>query len=275
MRWINVIRKGPASQYVNPIFYLFGSIVRAILRMTNIKFTVRKHVGKYGPFKLASEFVFSNFEDWSTAHNRGFNRLVSSAQGKSCVFDIGAHIGLTSLPMSSVISPYGTVYAFEPGKTNVEYLSQHIAANNINNIKVVEAAVGSSSIGKVEFFEHKLASGMNSIIQRKSNDHRKTILVSMISLDHFCLANELRPQLLKIDVEGAEMSVLKGGECIIKKYLPEIFLSVHPRQLKLIGSDVSTLSKYIKRLGYNVYDPESGDLYNGDLAFGEYQLLSR
>lgn len=245
------------------------------LRLIDAKFTVSKCIGRYGPYKLASEFLFSNFRDWSTGHNRGFNTLVAEARGKICILDVGAHIGLTSLPMSTVVGQGGKVYAFEPGIVNLGFLKQHVLANAINNIEIIGSAVGQEDKIEIEFFEHKLPSGMNSTIGKGDKEHRRKIVVPMTTLDSYCMKYALQPELLKIDVEGAEMDVLLGAENMIGRCLPDIFLSVHPRELKLVGVDVSILRKLIDRLGYDIYDPESGERFDGELKFSEYQLLSR
>ena len=52
------------------------------------------------------------------------------ARGKRLFFDIGAHIGLVTMPMASVIDPKGKVYAFEPAFANRQFLQQHVRINN-------------------------------------------------------------------------------------------------------------------------------------------------
>ena len=57
------------------------------------------------------------------------------------MLDIGAHIGLVSLPLSTVVATDGTVYAFEPATGNNAYLFQHLAMNKISNVEVVSNLV--------------------------------------------------------------------------------------------------------------------------------------
>lgn len=59
---------------------------------------------------------------------------------------------------------------------------------------------------------------------------------------------------MKIDVEGAELSVLKGGVKILRQYMPTIFLSVHPHHIAESGGSTEELEKFIANMGYIVFD---------------------
>ena len=69
---------------------------------------VSHRVGPYGPFRLDGHFAFSDFEHWgAVGHHRGFETCVEAARGARCVLDVGAHIGLVSLPASRALAPGG------------------------------------------------------------------------------------------------------------------------------------------------------------------------
>ena len=69
--------------------------------------------------------------------------------GEKVVFDIGAHIGLVTMPMASVIDPKGKVYAFEPAFANRQFLQQHVRINNFFEKVVIEPFL----VGDVEIEE--------------------------------------------------------------------------------------------------------------------------
>jgi FkbM family methyltransferase len=54
---------------------------------------------------------------------------------------------------------------------------------------------------------------------------------NQITLDEFCDSRELKPELIKIDTEGAELNILKGAIEVLRRHKPTIILSVHPRTL--------------------------------------------
>lgn len=216
--------------------------------------TVSKKIGPYGPFKLNRRFAFSNFDAWGGNHNRGFEDCIEAARGMSCVMDIGAHIGLVTLPLSQVISESGKVYSFEPATANQTYLIQHLASNHIDNVEVITDLVGENSLESVEFFESSNDSGMNTIALIGSRRGYDLTQKRQITLDKFCDERNLSPQLLKIDTEGAEVGILKGAANIIHLYKPTIILSVHPQHITQLGSTVEELERLIEDLNYKVTD---------------------
>jgi len=211
-------------------------------------------IGPYGPFKLDRRFAFSNFLKWGEGHNRGFVSCVNQATGIHTVFDIGAHIGLFTLPLAEVISTGGTVYAFEPGNSNRKFLKQHLRINHIKNVNVVADLIGEKLDDSVDFYQSSSDSGMNTITDTGRRKGYKRTVVKQITLDKFCNLHELQPQLIKIDVEGAELHVLKGSEKVLRQYKPTIFLSVHPRHITELGGSTEELESFIAKMGYLVFD---------------------
>ena len=58
---------------------------------------------------------------------------------------------------------------------------------------------------------------------------------------------------MKIDVEGAEMKVLRGGENLLREHLPTLFLEVHPKKLRRIGSSAEEVYDLLRDAGYRVF----------------------
>ena len=228
-------------------------VYRALVRFAP-GLTVSKRIGKYGPFKLNRRFAFSNFESWGGNHNRGFEACIEAARGLDCVFDIGAHIGLVSLPLSEVISANGAIYAFEPAIANGEFLQEHLKSNSISNVKVITDLVGEEEAESVNFFESSDDSGMNTIAETGSRRGYGATQKRQITLDRFCVDNQLIPQLIKIDTEGAEVGILKGARETLRTHRPTIFLSVHPRHIIELGSSVEELERLLEDVGYEITD---------------------
>lgn len=250
-----------------------GNIFRFFIRHSGIVASVDHYIGPYGPFKLDSYFAFSKFSEWGKGHNNGFIKCVDECRNKMCVFDVGAHIGLVSLPISNVINENGYVYAFEPAEANLKYLNRHIRMNNIENIKVISNLVGSSNKENVDFFELSDPSGMNASIKNdKTNEYKKKSR-NQINLDTFCKTESVNPDIIKIDVEGYEYEVLDGAKEIISSSKPVIFLSVHPKQLSKLNSSIEELSKLISQLNYKCLEIDGNEVNEFKLA--EYVLLPK
>ena len=148
--------------------------------------SVSKMIGPYGPFKLDKRFAFSNFSKWGAGHNRGFVSCIKRANGIHTAFDIGAHIGLVTLPLATSISPRGTVFAFEQGNSSRKFLKRHLRINHIENVTVVSDLIGEKLDDSVNFYQSSSDSGMNTITDTGRRKGYKRTIVKQITLDEFC-----------------------------------------------------------------------------------------
>ena len=142
------------------------------------------------------------------------------------VYDVGANVGVYSLLASLQVGTSGKVYAFEPLERNLRYLRQHIALNNLQNCIIFETAV-SNTEGTRPFS----AAGWDASMARLSSDG--DILVPSTTLDS-CIYGEnglCPPDIIKIDVEGAELEVLEGASRTLTEFHPKMFLEIHGTQL--------------------------------------------
>ena len=256
------------------------SLIYKLIRNTGIIISksvfpkgIKKNLGNFGKYRFSHEFTFYDFYSWGKGKNNGFNKLVDLAVGKETVFDIGAHIGLCSMPVSRVLNEGGRCYAFEPAKANIKFLKQHLKMNNINNVHVIESLVGDERLERVGFYEMNGDSGMNTISRVKKGEiEYKKIFKSQITIDGFVKESGFVPELIKIDVKGAEIKVLSGGQEVLRNNHPEIILSVHPKHIKDLGYSLDHLRKTISDLGYKIYDID-GTPVKDELASREYYLV--
>jgi FkbM family methyltransferase len=143
------------------------------------------------------------------------------------VYDIGANVGFITLLAASRVGPSGHVYAFEPHPSNVIALRRNIARNRFENVTVVPAAVTGRS-GPValavasEPFWNRL-----SRLPPRTGD-RPAITVAGSCVDDLVAAGDVAlPDVVKIDVEGAEVEVLRGMATTIASSLPTIICELH------------------------------------------------
>lgn len=250
---------------------MLGRMARFILaRMP--RSTAAQKIGPFGPFRLDSHFAFSNFAAWGEGHNNGFIATVEASRGKDCVLDVGGHIGLVTLPVSQMVAPGGRVFCFEPGKANLEYLRFHLSRNGVRNVEVIDALVGEVE-GEVDFFEQAGATGQNSVVVKKNPEAYAQVRRRQVTLDGFCAARDLHPQVIKIDVEGAELAVLRGARETLRRERPTLFLSVHPTELGLLGESIDKLMHEIDELGYVCLEIDGTPVQAYRLA--EYLMLPK
>lgn len=133
------------------------------------------------------------------------------------VIDVGAQYGDYSVLCAKLYN--SIVYSFEPLPTNFKILKKNITINKLNKkIKAFNVAVGAVNKNVVI----KYSGDMGGVVGDSN------LVVKMISLDNL----SLKPNLLKIDAEGFELDVLKGGVEMIKKNKPKIIVETHSKKLR-------------------------------------------
>jgi FkbM family methyltransferase len=139
------------------------------------------------------------------------------------IMDVGAWIGQYTL-LFAELANRGRVYAFEPESEAYNVLCKNVERNNLRNICVERIAL-SSSTGRAKFFAFGKTN--SSLIKHVQENNPKVEIVETSTLDDYCSRRDLKPDLIKIDVEGAEMLVLDGAKKIIQEYSPRILLEFH------------------------------------------------
>ena len=162
------------------------------------------------------EYLVNNqeYEPWTLK----FAKDVLTKIDNPVIFDVGANVGLISIPLSGTFKK-GKVYAFEAIPQCAEVLKNNMKRNKINNLTVIDKAV-SSTPGNLEL---NLSSqlGATNVSQIQLGENTSPNIVESITLDNFVKLNKIdHIDLLKIDVEGWEEHVLLGAEESILKFKP-------------------------------------------------------
>ena len=160
---------------------------------------------------------------WNPEEYRAFRAAVKPG---ATVIDIGANVGAYTLLFAQWVGSTGRVVAFEPAPASVAGLRHQLRLNGVaDRVEVVESAV--ADVVGTALFAADRASGANALIpDGHHGDH--TVSVRTTSLDAFCEANHLHPDVIKIDVEGAELDVLRGARRTLAVRGIEAFVELHP-----------------------------------------------
>jgi FkbM family methyltransferase len=135
--------------------------------------------------------------------------------------DAGANIG----HISSFMAPRcKAVWAFEPASSTAEELRAR--TRHFGNVVVEQCALGDYS-GEADLLKHDM-SGNNSLIRRSRDFASATENVKVRRLDEFIGSFPSRVGLIKIDVEGYEANVIRGGLRLITKERPRLVVEIHP-----------------------------------------------
>ena len=174
--------------------------------------------------------------------------LLENPNKNNIFLDIGGHIGTTALPYSRLFS---TVIAYEPNKSNFNYLLENIKFNNCTNIIAKNVGVfNKNTNGKI--IKHGKNSGCFYL---KESDEIDSI--PMIKLDDETLDGQV--DFIKIDTEGSELYVLEGAKNIINKFKPLIQVETNSTSKKFFDYDKKKIFDFLFDLGYKIYNDDGND----------------
>jgi len=169
----------------------------------------------------------------------------------SVFFDIGANIGWFSLHVAQAY-PGAVIHAFEPGKFAFFNLSKNVAHNGYRErILLNHAAV--SDHGGTEFFtSNQIGHALNHLVRSETTLSSTATEVTCTTLDTYSDEQKItRIDLIKCDVEGAELLVLKGGESLLKRFQPKLMLEVSPEWMARFGHTPLQLWTLLQDHGYD------------------------
>ncbi|MBD2297294.1 FkbM family methyltransferase [Nostoc sp. FACHB-190] len=202
---------------------------------------------KVMPFFNSEKGLF-NFElwGWDVRELRFLNKFLLPGM---VVFDIGAYHGIYSVIAGKQISPTGQVYTFEPTPSHYRRIKQHLWLNKIDNV-VVEQLALSNSDGTTEF--HIPVSGVMTVGSLKpslsSRGKLKAIKVETKRLDTYVEKQGIEKiDIMKVDVEGAEMLFLEGASHTIKRFQPLLILEAIDVSCEPWGYKASELLSKVKQ----------------------------
>jgi len=143
------------------------------------------------------------------------------------VYDLGAHKGVFSCWAATQME-VGRIYAFEPQPSNFDFLKLNTSQFSGIGFHMEQAAVGSSS-GHVELFLDREQSGLASIHHDRHSGYSESISVPAIAFHEAIARAEAKIDLVKMDVEGAEHSILEETPSAVFDLIERIVMEYHSR----------------------------------------------
>jgi FkbM family methyltransferase len=176
-------------------------------------------------------------------------------------WDVGANIGLYSWECA-VSRPDFEIVSFEPDLKNLQCLRRTSRAWNLSRHTIVAQAVAEKT-ARAAFSPDDItgATGTLETTDQTFNAlhygrRSRLVEVDTISLDEFLRTGHHPPAIIKIDVEGAELRVLKGAATLIGEHQPVLFLEMFSRRNEILS--------YLKEFGYSVYDSDRREDISND-----------
>jgi FkbM family methyltransferase len=202
-------------------------------------------------------------------------------QNDMTFIDVGANQGEFSLYASSRLSK-GQVYSFEPVSAQFNMLSKNIELNNIQNIKAFNFGL-SDAEGELPVFTSSSSTdlGNNEGLSSLFSSNDRDVFEEKVKLEVFddLFSDKIdRIDFIKIDVEGAELFVLKGMKETLKKFTPTILIELSEDNFKNAGYTTKDVLDFL-----NIYNYKPHKLFRGkiqevqsiDMEWGNYVFISK
>lgn len=160
--------------------------------------------------------------------------MKSQVREQATVLDVGANVGAYTLLFATWAGPRGRVIAFEPASASRAGLLRHLALNGLADRVVVRPEAISDTTGTAPFVDEG-THGDNHLVAGGGTG--RSTLVPSTTIDDFCASANVTPDLIKIDIEGAELAALRGARRTIaaRRDRLALFVELHPRTWPSFG----------------------------------------
>jgi FkbM family methyltransferase len=192
--------------------------------------------------------------------------FVSLLKKGDAFYDIGANIGIFTVAVANAVGKEGKVIAFEPEKQSITRLKENLGINNLQNVKIIEKALGDEN-KKTKLYIGGTTGNFSLV--NIYDQHADTQEIELVKGDDFVKNNNLPiPTAVKIDVEGYELSVLKGLEETLKNPVCkviccEVHIGLFPK-----GITEENIIEFIKLLGFT-------KIQTFKRAFSAYHIIAQ
>lgn len=197
-------------------------------------------------------WFFPRYDKGKIHEPKATDIFIDQIKGDSVVLDIGGHLGYFSC-ISGDIAKNGSVHVFEVDPKCLSLIKDNLKLNKIDNVQVHNYAV-SDLKEKIKIPEYE---NPNPSLVINSNLSEEYIEVQSVVIDDFLLKNNINPDFIKIDIEGAEWKALNGMKKTLENSNATILLEIHVNNLrKHFDTNYKSIIKLLLDYGYCLKEVE-------------------
>ena len=182
-----------------------------------------------------------------------YDAFGSSLRTGGTALDIGANVGCYAVMFGQRVAPDGHVFAFEPAPTAYRGLARHIALNDLETLVTPVPVAVSDHVGKGRLVTTGPI-GTDHLAIATATETGPTTDVEVTTIDAFCERQGIAPDLIKVDVEGVELAVLRGARRTIaaSQGTLALFVEMHPSRWPSLGTSKAELLAELAEQGLRV-----------------------
>lgn len=184
---------------------------------------------------------------------RGIRFIKSQLKSGNTFIDIGGNIGAYSLIAANIVGYKGQVIAFEPVTQVRNRLMENRSLNELHHLKIEPFAVFNEKTELVLHVSSQENFGMSSI-HAHDEDSGITETVKAVRLDDYVLENNINQiDLIKMDIEGAEIYALNGMKTTLMKFKPMVLIEISSEVLDGTNIRADKIFSFFEKLGYTPF----------------------
>lgn len=205
------------------------------------------------------------FKNYHTALIKNLRKLVSH---DAIIFDVGAHSGQFCKQFAKLV-PQGKVYAFEPGEYAGSLLKVMLSSHRLRNVELITKGLSDAEGKQTLYLPVKRSGafgfGLASLLPNTeyAEEKLRTQIIALTTIDSVVNERGLeRLDLLKVDIEGWELPVLRGAKQSIQRFRPVVIVEIVERFLARTGARADDFFRLFDALDYTVYKTSEHNGYH-------------
>lgn len=236
--------QNPPNNFLFSLRYRFYNPLSVMVENQKIEFSTSSNIAK--------RWFFPRYRDGSPHEPPVTSKIIQELGEGTTFFDIGANLGFFTI-LAQVFCVEGQIHSFEMDPELVGEIKRSVELNQGGEVTINSFAVTNKG---GEFYRFGEVQKENKSTNSLFSEEEGSIQVPTLSVDEYCEINDITPEVMKIDVEGAERLVLEGMKGTLKKQdLLSIFLEVHPDLLPNSneGQSLKYFTELLKKNNFKFY----------------------